>query len=379
MTTLVVAGISARMMAEAAAQAGYRAVALDVFGDRDTRLASAEWAPIGRKGGWALDADRTLQALRVVAAQADVAGWVAGSGFEAEPVLLEQGAGMLRLIGTPPAAVRRVRDPHSFFDFLDAAAIGHPQVSMTPPRDSRGWLAKSARGTGGWHIRRADAQPGAEPDSHDYFQRHVAGQPMSATFIASGSKVCVLGFNELIVRPFGTRPFVYCGAIGPVPLHAGVVAEVSRALRLLAAEFSICGLGSLDFMLDGETVSLLELNPRPGASMALYAHHLPHGVMAAHVRACLGAELPSLAVAPAPALVRGTEIVFARRPLALDERAAASLARWPHGHDLPWAAATFDAGDPVCSVSAEGATAGHVRTRLTERREALLNTLETWT
>lgn len=377
MATLVVAAVSARMMAEAAAQAGYRAVALDGFGDRDTRRASAEWAPIGREGGWALDAGRTFQALRVVAAQGDVAGWVAGSGFEAEPALLEQGAGVLRLIGTSPAAVRRVRDPQCFFDFLAAAGIRHPQLSMTPPCDASDWLIKDARGTGGWHIRRADAQPGAEPAAHDYFQRYVAGQPMSATFIASGSNVCVLGFNELIVRPFGARPFVYCGAIGPVPLHAGVVAEVSRAVRLLATEFSICGLGSLDFMLDGETVSLLELNPRPPASMALYAHHLPHGVMAAHVRACLGAELPSLAAAPK--LVRGTEIVFARHSFALDDAAAACLARWPRGHDLPWAAASFDAGDPVCSVSAEGATAGHVRTQLTERREALLNTLETWT
>ena len=93
MATLVVAGISARMMAEAAAQAGYRAVALDVFGDRDTRHASAEWAPIGRAGGCALDADRTLQALSIAAQHVDAAGWVAGSGFEAEPALLEQGAG----------------------------------------------------------------------------------------------------------------------------------------------------------------------------------------------------------------------------------------------------------------------------------------------
>ena len=379
MACLAVAAISARMMAESAAQGGFDVAALDLFGDRDTRRASTEWFPAGTPDGFRIDAEKTLAVLKRLPGRNGMIGWVAGSGFEGLPDLLEQGAEVLPLIGTPAAAVRRVRDPGSFFGFLDSEQIGHPPIRSDPPADSTGWLIKNARGNGGWHIRRASPNE-AEVPQHHYFQRHACGSPMSATFIANGADACVLGFNELIVRRFGARPFVFCGSVGPVPLADDVARRLTRAVRRLAAEFSLRGLGSLDFMLDENHIAVLEVNPRPSASMALYSRHLPQGLMAAHVRACTHAELPRLDAVPQP--VNGTEIVFARRSLVLDEAASARLAQWPNGHDLPFvrssAGAAFDAGDPVCSVSAAGATAEQARTQLTQRREALLNTLETW-
>ena len=377
-TRLAVAAISARMLAESAAQAGFAAVALDLFGDRDTRLASAEWSPIGAPMGLQIDAELTLQALQRVARRGETLGWVAGSGFEALPDLQEQGAQVLPLIGTPAASVRRVREPATFFGFLDAVQIAHPQVSAAPPADLSGWLLKSARGTGGWHIRHALPRAEVAVPEHHYFQRHAPGLPMSATFIANGRDACVLGFNELIVRSVNGRPFVFCGAIGPVPLPAAVASQVVRAVRLLAAEFSLRGACSLDFMLDGDEVSLLEVNPRPSASMACYAQHLPQGVMAAHVRACLQAELPQIDARDlARRSVHGHHIVFARRRLVLGDAATARLAEQAHCHDLPFGAAAFNVGDPVCSASAAAATGELVRTQLTQRREALLNTLDT--
>ena len=378
MATLAVAALSARMMAESAAQAGFDVVALDLFGDCDTRRVSSEWLPIASPGGVCIEAEATLQHLHQLARRGDVMGWVAGSGFEALPALLAQGAQVLPLIGTPAAAVRRVRDPAQFFGCLDAAQIAHPQTSTTPPSDATGWLVKSALGCGGWHIRHATHRPGAAMPAalqeHHYFQRRAPGVPMSVTFIANGNDACVLGFNTLIVRSVLSRPFVFCGAIGPVPLPAHTAAALCRAVRLLAAEFALCGAGSLDFMLDGDEIAVLEINPRPSASMACYAQHLPQGVMAAHVRACMQAELPLLSAAPQG--VHGHETVFARRRTLLGEAACARLAQQPHCHDLPFGAASFNAGDPVCSVSATGATAEQVRTQLTERHTALLNTLE---
>ena len=375
MPSLAVAAVSARMMAESAAQAGFETVALDLFGDRDTRAASTEWLPIGATGGLQIDTELTLQALQRVARRGDALGWVAGSGFEALPDLLEQAAQVLPLIGTPAASVRRVREPATFFGFLDAVQIAHPPVSAAPPADPSGWLSKSALGPGGWHVRHAPPRAETAVPAHHYFQRWVPGLPMSATFIANGRDACVLGFNELIVRSVAGRPFVYCGTVGPVPLRPAVAAHLIRAVRLLAAEFSLCGACSLDFMLDGDDVSLLEVNPRPYASMACHAQRLPHGVMAAHVRACLQGELPQPDLAPPE--VHGQHIVFARHRLMLGDAATARLTGQAHCHDLPFGAASFDAGDPVCSVSATAATADLVRTQLSQRREALLNTWET--
>ena len=372
MTVLAVAAVSARMLAEAAQGDGFDVVALDLFGDADTRRACSQWLPIGQPGDLRIDAGMLLSALGGLAQRGDVSGWVAGSGFEGQPDVLARGAALLPLIGTPADAVRRVRDPQAFFDFLDLHGIPHPPVRKSAPLDAAAWLVKDAGGCGGWHVRRA--APSETAPAHHYVQREVPGTPMSATFIANGSGACVLGFNQLIVRRFGTRPFVFCGAAGPVPLSAELASAVTAAVSALAAGFALRGLASLDFMLDGDQFSVLEVNPRPPASMALYG---PRRVFAAHLRACVHGELPLGWAAPSSGSVHGTEIVFAQRPTCLDEPAARRLAELAGCHDLPFAATRFDAADPVCSVSAQGKSAHAVRSLLERRREAVHQFLET--
>lgn len=381
MPVLAVAAISARMLAEAAAADGFEVVGLDLFGDLDTRRACTQWWPIGEPSRLHIDADRLLSALAMLAARdqrAEVVGWIAGSGFEGRPDLLARGAALLPLIGTPADAVRRVRDPQLFFDALDAHGIAHPPVLTTAPTDANGWLVKDAGASGGWHIRRATPHEAVQPPH--YVQREVAGTPMSATFIANGSSAVVLGFNQLIVRPVLARPFVFCGAVGPVTLAPAVAAAVIAAVRALAATFTLRGLGSLDFMLDGDQVQVLEVNPRPPASMALYGGNgLRAGlspIVADHVRACLQGVLPQQTVPTASATVRGTEIVFAPHRLWLSESAAQRLAGNRACHDLPAAALQFDVGDPLCSVSASGTGAEQVLALLDRGREAVHQTLE---
>ena len=379
MTVLAVAAVSARVLAEAASADGFDVVALDLFGDADTRRACSQWIPIGAAGSLQFDATRLLSSLGTLARRGDVVGWIAGSGFEARPELLQRGAALLPLIGTSADAVRRVRDPRLFFEVLDAEGIAHPPVQMTPPADATGWLVKDARGCGGWHIRRAALRP--EPvAAHHYFQREMQGAPMSATFVANGSDACVLGFNQLIVRRFGTRPFVYCGVVGAVPLPGAVAGRISAAVRSLAAAFSLRGLGSLDFMLDGDELGVLEINPRPPASMVLYGKSCFHGatlgLVAAHVLACLQGELPKLSKPIVNDTLQGSEIIFARRPFLLTETAARRLAECGC-HDLPVAQTRFEAGDPLCSVSASGANAAQVRSALDRGREAVHQLLET--
>ena len=237
---LVVAAVSARMLAEAAARDGYRVVALDLFGDVDTRRASQRWHPIGAAGSLQIDGARVLAALRKTADQNNNAaiGWIPGSGFEGRPDVLDAAAQWLPLIGTPVDSVRRVRDPAEFFAALEAHGIEHPAVRFDAPTDADEWLLKDARGHGGWHIRDAAAAREERPAGASfYFQRKMPCVPMSATFIANGSEAMLLGINELIVRPFGARPFVYAGCVGPVDVPADLAQRIGSAVRLLTAEF----------------------------------------------------------------------------------------------------------------------------------------------
>lgn len=392
MTMLAVAAISARTMAEAAVRDGYTVTALDLFGDTDTRAASVQWWPLGEPGSLRMDASRLQSALVELARGGEVLGWVPGAGFEGRPDLLEQGAAVLPLIGNYAAVVHRVRDPQTFFGALDRFGVPYPEVRVRPPEasDEGGawpWLVKDARGTGGWHIRRWTAalvpKP-SPPASSLYFQREARGVPMSATFIANGADACVLGFNELTTRRFGAKPWVFCGVVGPVTMPAAAARQIQRALRDLVAEFDLRGLGSLDFLLDGESVSVLEINPRPPASMALYeatrfcgaSAPATHGLMEAHLRACLHGELPVLGGEATEFAVRGIEIVYARRPTRVTLAMADGLSQWPGAHDLPAVGTPCTPGDPLCCVSAADATIEAVKGRLIHSRKALLNSLE---
>jgi predicted ATP-grasp superfamily ATP-dependent carboligase len=371
MQVLAVAGMSARAMAEAAARDGFDPVALDLFGDIDTCRAASRWLPIGEPGSLHIDDAMTLSALRVLAQRGDVLGWVAGGGFEGRPELLASGAALLPLVGMAPGAVRRVRDPAFFFDVLGSFGIAHPEVSFAAPQDAAGWLVKDAQGCGGWQVRPAPMHSTEPLPMHQYFQRVVRGVPMSATFVACGGQAVVLGFNEQIVQRFGDRPYVFCGVIGPVPLPPEAAVQVREAVVALAGQFALQGLCSLDFMLDGSRIAVLELNPRPPASIVLYGDLAP---IDAHVRACLHGELPPVPVPPLR--VEGQRVVFARQPLQLTDRLAQCLADWPEAHDLPCAGMAVATGDPLCSLTASGIDAAQVRARLQQGHDRLLKTLE---
>lgn len=379
MITLALVAQSARAMAEAAAADGYAVIAIDLFGDVDTRRASQSWFPAGAPGSLQLDTAQVLGTLRSLAQRGGVAGWVAGGGCEGLPELLIEGAALLPLIGCAPQAVQKVRDPVEFFGCLRAAGIAHPEARHTPPADGTGWLIKDSLGCGGWHIRPAPADPAGEaplPPSH-YYQRLCSGTPMSATFCANGQQAVLLGINEQRVSRIGGRPWVYAGVLGPLELPARAATAVQAALQALTTRMMLRGLGSLDFLLEGETVQVLELNPRPPASLALYGGRVAGGLIAAHVNACLQGRLPKLLPPPGGAqAMRGSAIVFAPRALHIDETAARALQALPACHDLPMPGTRLRRGEPLCSVSAAGPDAAAVRALLQAGHEAALKTLE---
>lgn len=364
--TIVVAGLSARILAESARLAGWRAIALDLFGDADTRRASLHWHRIGDAGSCTIDPALLRPALQAAAREARAIGWVAGSGFEAAPELLDTPAPRLPLLGMGSAALQRVREPSSFFATLDRLGLAHPEVAFAPPARPEGWLAKSAAGSGGWHIRPA-AEANAGPQV--YWQRLQAGQPMSALFLADGERARLVALNRLIVRPLGALPCVYAGAIGPVR-DPHLAPTLAGALQALVPALGLRGLASLDFLARDGQAWLLEINARPSATMALHERAWAGGLLRAHVHALQGV-LPAGAPSSPPG-VRGCLTVFAERACRVGLSLAADLARSPDCHDLPAPGLRFRPGEPVCTVSTAAADAETALARLDARAVHLL-------
>lgn len=364
---LALAALSARALAGWAAADGTPAVALDVFGDADTRAVARAWRAIGSASPPRIEGARLLAELRGLALRGDVQAWVAGSGFEADPGLLMQAAAALPLLGTAPADQARLADPQAFFAALDRGAIAHPPVAFTPPAGG-GWLRKQPRSAGGWGLtRRRDAAPGA------YWQRERTGTPVSACFVANADRAVLLGLNRQATVEIGEHPFVFAGVCGPLDWPA-LQAQAEQVLAALVPAYRLRGLGSVDFIVGADGVAeLLEVNARPSASAALYPDIGGRSPLHAHLRACRHGELPPAPRGPA----RGLRVVFARRALALDAAAAARIAAWPGAADLPAAGARFAPGEPVCTLEAEGADVVAVEAALVRAEQDLLHSLET--
>lgn len=367
---LVIAGLSVRAAAEAARRDGFDVVAVDQFGDADTRAAATAWhalAPLPDVGGGA--------------------PWLVTSGFDTPDALTALHT--RPLLGTAPAAMARVRDPRTFFSALDARGIAHPAVSLAP-QTGTGWLCKDFASSGGQQVRPADQAP-CVPSPGRYWQRHVPdAAPVSLTFLGNGERAALLGLNQPLLHPDAACPWRFGGLIGPLPMTGRQQTRLQGLADRLTSEFDLRGLASLDLLQRGDAEAdtgedewlVLEINPRLSASLVLYG--AAGGLMRAVVAACVLGRLPDKAALQrlrGPHL-RGFEIVRPARPCvlgasgvrALQQRAAALGL-----HDLPAGPQGFEAGDPLCSVEAEGDSADDVLRALADRRAALDGFLETFT
>ncbi|MEM5339496.1 ATP-grasp domain-containing protein [Paraburkholderia azotifigens] len=373
---VVVAALSARMLAESARRAGWRVIVLDLFGDTDTRRASGMWYPIGDAASLSIDPRRVREALDAASRTPNVIGWIAGSGFEAHCDLLDAKGIALAPIGNTRDAYDAVRDPARFFALLDDAGIPHPDTQWHAPADTAGWLVKRASGTGGMHIR--DASVSAIANRDDYFQRHQTGRSMSALFIADTRRAAIIGFNEQLIVSRGTRPFVYGGALGNVDVPPSLHEQIARAANAIVSSTGLRGLNSLDFIVDGGRCFVLEVNARPSATLSLHERDATTSLLALHTRVCAGkpldADMPKLLDQTAP--MCGELIVFAERERTISPEFVQRALNLGWCHDIPVTRSVVAAGAPLCSVSAacaHGTPPATLRAELAARAATILS------
>lgn len=360
----LIAALTGRALAQSASRAQLPVVVLDLYNDVDTRrVATRARAVVAHNESF--DAKALLKAAKELCPVQACAGLIEGSGFEDRPELLRQLAHARRLYGNTPEIVALLKDPARFFPLLDRLAIPHPEVSLQPPRKARGWLSKKTGGNGGGHVLLA---AGTVADSQHYYQRLESGRSMSVTFLANGKEAHIIGFNEQWTVSAGS-PFRYAGAVNHAEPPQALRAEIVTKLNLLVAETGLAGLNGMDFLLCGDHYSVLEVNPRPCATMDLYDADYAQGLFAWHLLACEGRlpEPPQLA----RKIIRAHAVVYAEQAFSIP--ANLKFPEW--ASDIPQAGSEFAPGAPVCMVHAEGASSSQVKRLLQERRMLLVRAL----
>jgi predicted ATP-grasp superfamily ATP-dependent carboligase len=237
-------------------------------------------------------------------------------------------------------------------------AVPHPEISLARPSDAAGWFAKRKGGAGGSHVVAA-----AERDANFYYQRHAPGEPVSALFLADGKRARVLGFSSQWASPARHQPFRYGGAIRPALLARNVSDLLEDVVHEIARAIPLFGLCSADFLVDGDDFRLLEVNPRPGATLDIF--EAPRSsLFALHMAACAGelaAQAPSLAGSSATAIAYGKHDMHVP---AFD---------WPEwSADRPHAGTLVKEGEPLCTVRATATGHAESRALIEQRLEMIL-------
>ena len=348
----LIAATSGRALAQSARRAGYRPLVVDRFADDDTREV-CEGACMRLVGGFRRDA--LLRACERLAGAGAVAGIVYGPGFEDRPQLIGALAARWRLWGNAAGAVARLKDPEAFAALCARGGIAHPEIASACPADSALWLARQRGGSGGAHIRPASAARVA--GARTYYQRRAPGRPVSALVLACAGGCAILGFSEQWAAPTRQAPFRFAGAAQPADLSGRDEKALCGAIERFCALEPLVGLNSFDFLVHGGSFCLLEVNPRPGATLDVFESG--NSLFGAHVAACEGRLRPPKRQLGATAAAT----VYLDQPL---ERAP--ILDWPAwARDRSPPGVAFKAGEPFCTVFAPGVNAFDARRRLDER------------
>jgi predicted ATP-grasp superfamily ATP-dependent carboligase len=352
---LIIAG-SGRMLAEAASKAGLKALVIDLYADLDTREYTLEACRLP-----SLAVEDVAPVLDELVRRYGVNQVVYGSGLEPYPETLDYLDRRMALLGNVPAVFRRLQDKAAFFTVLADLRIPFPVVTFVAPDADGSWLVKPMQGQGGLGIH--PYSPGSA-DRGVYWQKFQEGTPGSVLFLADTHRACVVGFHTQFHADLSAGlEFAFSGLINHAILSGSQKSRVAGWLSRCVRAFGLKGLNTLDFIQDGERIYVLEINPRPSASMQCYGE-----LLTCHIAACQGALPEAL---PAQKGFTGFRIVYAAKDFRIPEGFV-----WPEWvMDRPEAGVLCHAGQPVCSVISRRSDPEQVEAELAGRQQQIFNQL----
>ncbi|RFC66802.1 ATP-grasp domain-containing protein [Mesorhizobium denitrificans] len=349
--TVLIAAVSSRALAQAARRAGYCVLAADFFEDLDTVAACARTVRLPGALHHGIEPAGLVDTLQQLANGEPLEGLVLGSGFERQPDLVDRLATQFPLAGNGGATIQRIKHPETLAADCAALGIPHPAMRRTTPPDPENWLAKIAGAAGGAHVQSA-ANFGKRGS---YYQQRLIGTPISALFIGDGQRAHVVGFSRQWQSPAPGAPYRYGGAVRLTRFSRRAAALFGKWLDDLTARTGLIGLCSADFIRTRDGYILLEINPRPGATLDIFDDPVAP-LFEAHLHACRGQPF----ALPRQSGSAASMIAYADRELI--SLPAFEWPVWTADHQT--AGSKLAAGDPICSIFGAGETAAAARLNL---------------
>ena len=354
---ILVVGSSTRMLVQSLATS-HRVFSLDSYGDYDTCELAIGWKNIGNKKN-EIDASKFLLLFKQITTKFSPVGWILGSGLENNSEIINNADKILFRYGISYQQMRNVRNPGFFFDTLNKLGINYPQTILSNHgrSSSKGWLWKDFHSSGGSGISRKKANKSKSQGL--YLQKELIGRSLSAFFLVENNSIYIFGFCENISKSFNESPYYYHGVKGPVKLTTKVTKYIITNLNKISSEFGLLGLNGLDFIVLGEEVFILEINPRPTSALEIFEASYNCSIINLHCNVFRNTQNPKknrqVKFFPNKFIndkVYASKVIYALENTKLDELFFERIKNMPFCRDIP-RSKFFQAGDPICSIMVE--------------------------
>jgi predicted ATP-grasp superfamily ATP-dependent carboligase len=372
---LAIVGASTRSAAASAVRAGFQPLAADLFADADLQHIATTTRIRPYPEGF-LDWIRTVEPPR----------WMYTGALENYPELVDQMAWIAPLLGNPGDVLARVRSPWELSASLRGAGLLFPETRASAeglPIDGS-WLAKTYNGASGSGVRLLSKEQEARSGEKNRIeqlciQKRIDGTPCAAVYVAAHGEAELLGVTRQIIGEPWLRAhgFQYAGSIGPWPVSEQTRATLGRLGKVLSEQFELAGLFGVDFVLDGEQVWTVEVNPRYTASVEIVERFTGVRAIEAHAAACGDITFDSGRADDSPtrdeANCHGKATLFANRDVVISQEFADySIAEslrspWPMLGDVSAAGTPIENGRPILTIFASGTSVAEVEQRLRAR------------
>lgn len=384
---LVVLGASVRSLAVSACRAGWAVHAADLFCDLDLEAASRQAVSVAHSEE-ALAAGYPWSLLTAAARFPAAAAWCYTGALENYPDLLDAIARTRPLAGNAAAVVRKLRDPARLAAAARAAGLDFPETLCSPHDVAMdgSFLVKPLASAGGRGIRlwtpqaafEHAARPAVASSTIQHWQRVIAGSPLSASYCMGQGSAQLIGVSQqLLGEPWcHAGQYAWCGAVsltsfGSLPAVDRLIAPLKHLGDVLSSRFQPVGLVGVDLVVDTTgRITVIEVNPRPTASMELFERSGAGSIAGLHMAAC-GSTTPFISPLEPPASSRAATwakaVLFAPRHIPISQDLIDGLAeetaswtqadgRWPALADIPRPGQVLAAGTPVLTIFAVAGT-----------------------
>jgi predicted ATP-grasp superfamily ATP-dependent carboligase len=371
---LIIVGASVRAACESASRSGIPVIAVDQFGDCETRQLARSWHRLPEPQGLA-ETIRDFLPYPVVPV----------GGLESWFAFLDRSDRRHPVLAPSIATINVLRSPRFLYQIAIESELNYPQV-FDPrlghlPQVRRGvtipirwpgasrWLRKSRTSSAGLAVTPVPGPATAEgidaskvpSDAAFYWQRFTPGRPFGVSYLADSQRAYLIGVCRSVTRCLGDRPFLYAGAVGPVRLSGPWTERLQLLGESVRRRAAVRGLFGIDVLYHAasDELTLLEVNPRLTASMELHQRQRDISLVALHANCYLDGRIETDSLGRKADFVTAKRVVWTDRPIVWDNVASDLLGLGPGTdpprpslsfHDIPAIGEAIPSNSPVVTI-----------------------------